>query len=193
MLGPIRDIEILHVGSTIPRKRIDLLLQAFANLKKRFGNARLLRVGGPFTGAQSKLVHQLKLDDSIAVLPFLEPPHLASVYRRATVLLQPSDSEGFGLPVVEAMACGTPVVVSDLSVLREVGGSAATYLSAGDASAWSEGISRLISDRNVNPEQWAHRRNVCISQANKFSWNEYVRRSAELYSALWRPTATAAH
>jgi glycosyltransferase involved in cell wall biosynthesis len=190
MLGPAYAIEILHVGSTIPRKRIDVLLQVFAKLKERFANARLLRVGGPFTPAQQKLVDHLRLRDSIAVLPFLDPTRLASVYRRATVLLQPSDGEGFGLPVVEAMACGTPVVASDLSVLREVGGAAATYVPPGNVSAWSEAIIKLISDRNVNPEQWARRKDACISQAAKFSWSEYAKRSAELYSALWRSTAS---
>jgi glycosyltransferase involved in cell wall biosynthesis len=192
MLGPFRGIEILHVGSTIPRKRIDVLLQVFAKLKKRFVNARLLRVGGAFTRTQEKLVDELCLRDSIAVLPLLEPSQLASVYRRATVLLQPSDSEGFGLPVVEAMACGTPVIASDLPVLHEVGGTAATYPPAGDVPVWSEAIVALISDRSVNPEQWVLRKSACISQAGKFSWSEYAKKSAELYSALWKPAASAA-
>jgi glycosyltransferase involved in cell wall biosynthesis len=191
MLGPVRGIEILHVGSTIPRKRIDVLLQVFANLKKRFANARLLRVGGTFSPTQEKLVDDLRLRDSIAVLPFLEPSQLASVYRRATVLLQPSDSEGFGLPVVEAMACGTPVIASDLPVLHEVGGTAATYSPAGGGPVWSEAIVALISDRSAKPEQWVLRKSACISQAAKFSWSEYGRKSAELYSALWKPAASA--
>ena len=68
--------------------------------------------------------------DSLVQLPFLERPQLAALYRRASVVVLPSDREGFGLPVVEAMACGTPVIASDIPALREVGGSAARVLPA---------------------------------------------------------------
>ena len=63
--------------------------------------------------------------DAIVVLPFVDRATLAAVYRRAALALLPSEREGFGLPLVEALACGTPVVASDIPVLREVGGDAA--------------------------------------------------------------------
>ena len=83
--------------------------------------------------------------DAIArASPFLRPADrtLAAVYRRAALVLQPSEAEGFGLPVAEALACGTPVLASDLAVLREVGGEAAVYRAVGDVPAWSDGRAR---------------------------------------------------
>ena len=72
-----------------------------------------MRVGGPFTAAQQAQVRELGLGDAIVVLPLLDRSTLAAVYRRCALVLMPSEREGFGLPVLEALACGTPVVASD--------------------------------------------------------------------------------
>ena len=101
------------MGSTVPRKRIDILIRVFSEVKKKTPNVRLIRSGGSFTADQTMMIEKLGLRDSVTVLPFLERRHLASVYRRASVVLQPSEREGFGLPVIEAMASGTPIVASD--------------------------------------------------------------------------------
>src|SRR5262249_25104198 len=95
-------IDILHVGSAIPRKRIDVLLNVFAGLKQQFPGARLLRVGGKFTNAQTRLQRELGIAESVVELPQLNRRTLAAVYRRAALLLLPSEREGFGLPVLEA-------------------------------------------------------------------------------------------
>ena len=89
----------------------------------RHRHLRLVRVGGPFTAEQQALVRELGLGEAIVVLPTLDRSTLAAVYRRSALLLMPSEREGFGLPVLEALACGTPVVASDIAALREVGGS----------------------------------------------------------------------
>ncbi len=112
-------INLLHVGSTIERKRIDVLLEVCAGVRKAFPKARLVRVGGPFTPTQMKLAKHFKLDDAIIVLPHLTREVLAAVYRQSALVLQPSEREGFGLPLIEALACGTRAVASDLPVLRE--------------------------------------------------------------------------
>jgi glycosyltransferase involved in cell wall biosynthesis len=177
-------VEILHVGSTIPRKRIDLLLRIFAGVRADFPQARLIRVGGPFTREQEELINKLGIAKGIAVLPRLEPNLLAAVYRRAAILLQPSEREGFGLPVVEAMACGTSVVASDLPVMREVGGAAALYCPLGDVSSWSETIVRLLVDRKAKTQSWLDRRDAGIAQARKFSWAEYAKQMVSLYNEL---------
>jgi len=176
--------DILHVGSTIPRKRIDLLLQIFAAVRKKFPGARLIRVGGPFTFEQMKLVDELGIAGAIVVLPHLERNVLASVYRRAAVVLQPSEREGFGLPVVEAMACGTAVVASDLPVLREVGGDAALYCPVGDISLWIEMVTRLVLYRLGKSQAWTDRIDAGIEQAGKFSWAEYARKMVALYQEV---------
>ena len=93
-------------------------------------------------------------------LPFFSPREsadratLAAVYRRAALALQPSEAEGFGLPVAEAMACGTPVLASDLPVLREVGGEAAVYRPVADVPAWSEAALNLLAERQAQHATW---------------------------------------
>lgn len=175
---------VLHVGSTIPRKLVDVLLRVYAKIREAFPHVRLVRASGPFTDSQLKLVRDLGLEESIIVLPFLEERVLAAVYRRATLLLQPSEREGFGLPVVEAMACGTSVLASDLAVLHEVGGDAATYCLVGDVPAWAELSISLLAERLSDPERWSRRRKANIVQAAKFSWEQYARQMVSIYEEL---------
>jgi glycosyltransferase involved in cell wall biosynthesis len=187
LLGEARshaDVEILHVGSNSGRKRIDVLLRVFAAVRAEFPSARLIRVGGALTSEQSRLAEQLCIMEAIVVLPFLEREVLASVYRGAAIVLQPSEREGFGLPVLEALACGTPVVASDLPVLREVGGDAAIYAPGGDVVAWTEKVVQLINERRERPEQWEVRRAAAIAQAARFSWAAYAERMMELYGRI---------
>ncbi len=93
LLGPAEkdDVEVLHVGSTIPRKRIDILLSVFAQVRNEFSRARLIRVGGPFTDEQELLIGKLDLRQSIVVLPYLERRVLAALYRRAGIVALPSE------------------------------------------------------------------------------------------------------
>lgn len=184
LLGEPAGVELLHVGSTIPRKRIDLLLKIFAAVRKEVPAARLVRVGGVFTREQEQLINQLDLARSIVVLPRLERNVLASVYRRAAVVLLPSEREGFGLPVVEALACGTPVVASDLPVLREAGGDAVTYCPIGDVRAWTEVLVELLREREARSEPWVDRRRAGIIQATKFTWEEYANKLAHVYREI---------
>ena len=173
--------EVLHVGSTITRKRLDTLIQLFAEVRQRYPRARLVRVGGPFTQNQMALVDRLGLTESVRVLPLLEGHVLAAVYRRASLVLLPSEREGFGLPVIEAMACGTPVIASDIPALRELGGDAATYCRVGDVQHWTETVLDLLRQRRDEPERWVGRRNACIQQASKFTWREHATRMVEIY------------
>jgi glycosyltransferase involved in cell wall biosynthesis len=177
-------LDVLHVGSTIPRKRIDFLLRVFASVKEMFSQARLLRVGGEFTAAQWELADNLKLRDSIVVLPRLESSLLAAVYRRAALVLLPSQREGFGLPIVEALACGTAVVASDLPVLREVGGNAVVYCNVAKVEDWKNAIRDLICERrdDVNHTLW--RRQEGMAHAAKFNWTEYTAKMVDVYSQL---------
>ena len=180
LLGPPGEtIDILHVGSTIARKRIDVLLRVVTNAKLEIPNLRLVRVGGPFTPSQAALAPQGTL-----VLPFIDRKTLAAVYRRAALVLLPSDAEGFGLPVTEAMACGTPVLASDLSVLREVGGAAASYCPPADIPAWTLALLNLIVERQRFPEIWESRRLNGIAQSSLFSWVNYSIHMANVYNKL---------
>lgn len=177
-------INLLHVGSTIRRKRIDVLLKVFAEVRHQFPQARLLRAGGAFTSDQLELVKELRLTDSIVVLPHITREVLAAIYRRADLVLQPSDAEGFGLPVIEAMACGTPVVASDLPVLREVGGDAAAYAAAGDIADWSHRVISTLNERFRNSAEWSERQAAGLARAQLFTWPRFAAQVGDLYREL---------
>ena len=185
LLGPRgATIDLLHVGSTIPRKRIDVLLRVFDSLRGSHRHLRLVRVGGPFTAAQQALVRELGLGDAVVVLPALDRSTLASVYRRSAVLLMPSEREGFGLPVLESLACGTPVVASNVPALREVGGYAATYCPVDDVDAWHQTVTRLLDERSQMPAQWTLRREAGIRRAAAFSWSRYATDVVAIYGRV---------
>jgi glycosyltransferase involved in cell wall biosynthesis len=174
---------LLSVGNTMRRKRLDVLLRVFAAIRKEIPSVQLLRVGG-LAREQQQLTRELGIGDKIVTLPFLERPMLAAMYRRAALLLQTSDAEGFGLPLVEAMACGCPVVASDIPIFREVGEAAASYCAVGEIGAWSDTIVRLLSERAQNPSAWSQRRQAGITRAAHFSWAENARRTADIYRSL---------
>lgn len=185
LLGPpSTSALVLHVGSTIARKRVDVLLRIFAALREKFSDVRLVRVGGAFTPAQARLAAELKLDNSVVVAPFVNARTLAAIYRRAAILLMPSDGEGFGLPVVEAMACGTPVLASDIVALREVAGDAGEYAPPGAIDAWVTAAMRLLEERSHQPMRWSMRRGAVLEQARKFSWSDAAAFTASLYREL---------
>jgi glycosyltransferase involved in cell wall biosynthesis len=184
LLGPAgRHVELLHVGSTIARKRIDVLLHVVAALRRQRPGLRLVRVGGPFTAAQRALVRDLDLDDAIVVLPFLDRSTLAAVYRRSALVLLPSEREGFGLPVLEALACGTPIVASDIEPLREVGGDAVEYCAPEDVDAWTVSILRVLAE-STDRDRAQARRAAGIARASSFSWNHYAADVAALYARI---------
>jgi glycosyltransferase involved in cell wall biosynthesis len=181
LLGAERNpFDMLHVGSTIPRKRIDLLLRIFAASKHLNSGARLIRVGAPFNADQNRLASELGVSGSMVELPFIPPDLLAAVYRRALVVLVPSEAEGFGLPLLESMACGTPVIASDLAALRETGGSAAEFYPLGDITAWAEAVIRMARD----PEHRKTRAVAGVARAAEFSWGRNTREVISLYETI---------
>lgn len=173
-------VEVLHVGSTAPRKRIDVLLHAFRRLKETVPGATLVRVGGELTPELAALADALGV--SVRSLPPLDRRTLAAVYRRAAVVLVPSEREGFGLPVAEALACGAPVVASDLPVLREVGRDAAVYADVGDADALAEAAAAVLAA--TAGEGDAGRRARAASVADRLSLAAYARGMGDVYARV---------
>ena len=182
-------IDVLHVGSTIPRKRIDLLLEVFACIAARHPAARLLRVGGPFTPEQEAHAARLGIAGRVLVLPFLSRGTLHAVYQRSALLLLTSDREGFGLPVVEAMAAGLPVLARDLPVLREVAGGAAMFVDGTDPREWAEAAGLLLDERASSPDAWSARCERARLRAGSFSWRGYAAQMARLYAAIAATTS----
>jgi glycosyltransferase involved in cell wall biosynthesis len=178
------DCWLLSVGSNAPRKRIDLLLKVFASVRRQIPTARLARVGGPLTPQQFQIVCDLNLERAITTLPYLDTSTLAAVYRRVALLVHTSEAEGFGLPILEAMACGCPVVASDLPVLREVGGSAATFCPFADISAWTDSVMLLLLERSYPGSPWQMQRRLGLVRAGQFQWTKSVRRTVEIYHSV---------
>jgi glycosyltransferase involved in cell wall biosynthesis len=174
---------LLHVGSTIPRKRIDVLLRVFARLTSKYPDLKLMRVGGDFTAEQSRLADELGVTDNIIHAKLLTKQQLVAAYQQAALVLQTSDAEGFGLPVIEAMACRCPVVASDIAPLREAGGTAAEYCPVGDIEAWSEMVIRLLGERAMSPEAWELRRNRARQHARGYTWTENANRTMSIYQS----------
>jgi glycosyltransferase involved in cell wall biosynthesis len=188
-------LVILHVGSARPRKRLDLLVAVFGAIARLVPNAVLVRVGGAFPVQQQRQLRDLALDARIRVIASIDESTLAALYRQAAVLLLPSDREGFGLPLVEALACGTPVVASDIPVLREVGGDAAEYCPPGDVDSWCRGVFALLDERRDHPERWRARQARGIARTAQFTWDRFAGQLTDIYQELAdRPDrATVAH
>ena len=166
---------LLHVGSTIQRKRIDVLLRDLSGRADNFPELRLRRVGG-VTDARAALRSRLSWGSLMrSSRPNISTrPALAACYRAARLVVLPSEREGFGLPVVEAMACGTPVVASDIPALEEVGGSAAVYCPVGDVDRWVETISALLREEQHEPSASRSGGRQSIANASRFNWNSYA-------------------
>jgi glycosyltransferase involved in cell wall biosynthesis len=179
--APPGAVEILHVGSNAPRKRLDRVVHLLADLVRHDHRVRLVRVGGPFTAEQQRLVRNLGVADRISELPPLDDRHLAALYRRAALVVLPSDREGFGLPVVEALACGASVLASDLPALREVGGPAAEFCAPGDRESWARAASRLLRERGEHTPRWKERRDRGLTWTTRFSWSRFAGELAGLY------------
>ena len=182
LLGASPEVPLLlNVGSTIPRKRIDLLLRIFAAIREQVPTAKLVRIGGPLTKAQHCLASRLGIAGGVLELPFLSREVLAAVYRRSTLLLQTSEAEGFGLPLVEAMACGCHVVASDIPVLREIGADAATFCPVGEILQWAETVVRLLHERSVNADPWSLRTLASVKNAQRFNWEQTANQTLDVY------------
>ncbi|HET7232101.1 MAG TPA: glycosyltransferase family 1 protein [Longimicrobium sp.] len=176
--------DLLHVGANVPRKNLPFVLEVFAAVRQRHPGARLLRVGGALTDYQRGIAERLGVRDAIVELPHLDRPTLAAVYRRANVLLLPSEREGFGWPVLEAMACGTPVIASAaLPTVREIGGEAIGYAPAGSVQGWIEAVDRLLHDR-ADAHEWAGRREAALERADAYSLESYAAGILPIYRRL---------
>jgi glycosyltransferase involved in cell wall biosynthesis len=101
------------------------------------------------------------------------------LYRRASAVLVTSEAEGFGLPVIEALACGAVVVASDLPVLREVGGAAVVFCPVADIDTWAKTVAGVLTDPTAAPPS-----DTRLSHAAKFSWAEHARVIAAAYARL---------
>jgi glycosyltransferase involved in cell wall biosynthesis len=171
---------VLHVGSTVERKNVPLVLQTVARLRADGEEAYLLQVGGRLTSEQEHLADRLGLRRFVRSVPAVDESTLRRAYRAADVLLFPSLYEGFGLPVLEAFASGLPVVTSGAGGLREVGGDAVRVVESRDATAYVEMLRELAADPSAREALVEEGRR----RAREFTWQRTAERTAEVYREL---------
>jgi glycosyltransferase involved in cell wall biosynthesis len=170
---------VLHVGNNGFYKNREAVLRLFAGLDRDIASRLVLAGQGP-TIALQRLAHELAISDRIEWVLDPDDDTLASYYRTASVLLHPSLYEGFGWPVLEAMAFGLPVVVSDAGSLREVVGAAGVCLPLNDESGFVSAITRILSV----PEDAAALSRRGLERARDFHVSEFARQMREVYAGV---------
>jgi len=186
--GGVSTPYLLHVGSCIARKRIDVLLKVFHGVKQMRPDVQLVKVGGAFDASQEQIIRELGLKDSIVTLSGVSRDTLAGLYQHAAMTLVTSEREGFGLPVIEALACGSPVLANDIPPLREGGGQAATYRSIGDIDRWVEQILQGLSQpETICPIA------VRQAQGRSFRWERHAQAIGDAYQGLWERIAASSN
>jgi glycosyltransferase involved in cell wall biosynthesis len=174
---------VLHVGTIEPRKNLVRLLEAYSQLRRSGKQSlHLVLVGsrGWNDTAVFRAVERLGLGDVVHILGYVPTEQLVALYNLADCLAFPSLYEGFGLPVVEAMACGTPVVASRRGALPEVAGSAAEFVDATDVDSIAAGLHRVLSD----PDRQAELRLNGRARAAHFSWPVAAAQTRDVYDAV---------
>lgn len=179
------DPYILFVGALRPRKDPVTVLEALALLDP---GLRLVMIGPP-KGEQARVgetIARLGLARRVEVLGHVGQEELAAYYRGAACLVLPSLYEGFGLPVLEAMACGTPVVATSVTSIPEIAGGAAVLVPPRDPEAVADGIRRALDDR---PRLVA----AGLERATHYSWAETARRTLSVYGEVIAEGGTTPH
>lgn len=186
---------ILYVGGLSPHKNLAGLLRSLSHLRER-GSAswHAVLVGDntsdSFYGCYQELLalrRELGLDDRVSFTGFVSNEELVVLYNAATLMVLPSFSEGFGLPVVEAMACGLPVAVSRRGSLPEVTGDAGLLFEPDDLPGMAEVIGRLLGDAALRSELRA----AGLRRVERYSWRTAARRTVELLESLVRGNRAA--
>jgi glycosyltransferase involved in cell wall biosynthesis len=167
------DRFILFVGTLEPRKNLRRLVEAFSSVSARAPDVKLVIVGGSgwLTSDLAPLVHDRGLTDRIIFTGYVSDDDLPRWYQAATIFCYPSLYEGFGLPVLEAMACGTPVVTSNTSAIPEEAGDAAILIDPTDVAALAEALAALIDD----PTRREEMRAAGIERAQLYAWDRTAR------------------
>ena len=181
----LRGRFVLFLGALEPRKNLARLLEAFAALRPALRAEFQLVVAGA-QGWLNESMHEkaqkLGLGETVRFAGYIEEHDMAALYSLATVFAYPSLWEGFGLPVLEAMACGTPVLTSDVSSLPEVAGDAAVLVPPTSVEAMADALTRLLEDEALRVDLAARG----LRQAARFSWERCARETLRVYEDVMR-------
>jgi glycosyltransferase involved in cell wall biosynthesis len=177
-LPDLPDKYLLYVGNRMAHKNIDVLFEAYAEISRQHPDLRLVLVGA-YVPTEIDRIRAFGIEDrtlrlrvSDAVLPW--------IYRRAEALMYTSLWEGFGLPVVEAMASGCPAVIADIGALTEVGGDAALVFEPSDRATLVKHLDRVLND----PVEASRLRAAGLDRARLFTWRRTAELTADVYQQI---------
>ena len=179
----LNDPFVLYAGNIKPHKNLERLIEAFHSMRRgTLEHVKLLIIGDEISqyATLRRAVHRLKLHKHVRFLGFVPDKTLACLYRLAGVFVFPSLYEGFGLPPLEAMASGTPVITSNVSSLPEVVGDAALLIDPYNVDEIAVAMRRVLTD----PELAAAMRVRGLVRVGQFSWERSVRRVREIYDEV---------
>ncbi|HOU23063.1 MAG TPA: glycosyltransferase family 1 protein [Anaerolineae bacterium] len=171
---------ILHVGTLEPRKNLPVLLRAFDRARSSLpAGCKLVLAGGKGWLYEPILrtIEELQLESEVILRGFVPDEELPLWYNCADVFVYPSLYEGFGLPVLEAMACGCPVMAARSSSLPEVVGDAGLLLTQHQPEVWAEELVRVCSNATMRAEL----RELGLERARQFSWTKMARETVRVY------------
>ena len=180
----------LYVGTYLPHKNLALLIQAFQRFRARWPQpAQLVLAGRPGRNSENvkQRIRELGLEADVRLLGFVPDEDLPALYSRSAAFVYPSRFEGFGLPLIEAMACGTPVLAANTSCLPEVGGDAALYFDADDVEGLADALFRILKDGNLGQDMIERG----LVRAAKFSWRSAAESTLESYDRAALALATS--
>ncbi len=173
---------VIHVGTLHPRKNLKRLLDAFATLNSQFTvhSSQLILAGSPGWLADDLIACAEALGDRVVLTGHVAQADLPALISGARALVMPSLYEGFGFPVLEAMACGTPVVASNTSSLPEVAGDAALLVDPHDTDALAGALHRILTDDDLRTEL----RRRGLQRAQQFTWQRAAQQTLTILESI---------
>lgn len=175
---------ILYVGAEEPRKNLQFLLNSFSKLKAKIPNIKLLKVGTPnYLFVRKKLLKQieaLNLQNNVIFTGYVSEAELADIYNAVDLFVFPSLYEGFGIPPLEAMACGTPVITSNTSSLPEVVGDAAIQADPYNVEDFAEKMYEVLQNDDLKEEMIKKG----LRRSKMFSWDSSAKKTLKVYKEL---------
>jgi glycosyltransferase involved in cell wall biosynthesis len=173
---------ILHVGTLNPRKNLGFLIDVFAEVAKKIPNYQLVIAGkkGWYYENIMLQVKALGIEDKVLFIGYIDEEDKVAMYGAATLLAFPSLYEGFGLPPLEAMSCGLPVIASNRSSIPEIIGLAGPLIDPKDKLAWVKTIIAILNDKN----KLAEYSQKGLVQASRFSWRKTAQETIKVYDQI---------
>jgi glycosyltransferase involved in cell wall biosynthesis len=179
---------VLYVGLIEPRKNLPLLIRVYRQMAAQGTPFDLVLAGRLGWNYQEVLesIERFGLRDRVHMPGYIAQEDLPFVYNLASLFVYPTTYEGFGLPVLEAMACGVPVITTRISSLPEIVGDAGELLPENDEAAFRKAVLRLLNDSDLHEQ----RKIAGLSQAAKFTWERTARLTLQIYYKVLQATHT---